>query len=332
VTGSEHIVVASPGCVFSVPSTVSIAATGGTANIFVSTSPQNCGWTATSSDAFVTITSGASGTGSGTTSISVAPNTGLARGAIVTIGGVHVAVSQAGQQNSANCASILVPTSADYSAELKIGTLTVTVPTGCQWAASTSSSFISFNPTVATRTGNGSFTYTVFGNLTGAPRSGSITVGPQPLTITQHAALGGNSLSFVSDPGDYVGQGWTLLLESPTSTFAPSLDPSLNHVSFQIQGSDGQSAMFWSLFLEAPQGQQLAPGTYLNAVTYSSQPQSAPGLWFYGSGGCGGITGQFTISDFAYGTDGSLLRLTATFEQHCGAGSPGLRGKIVYVR
>jgi len=245
-----------------------------------------------------------------------------------------VTISQAGGQTAPNCGASALPATVDYSAELKQGTVTVTIGSGCQWTATTSSPFISLNTFGSSGTGNGSFTYRVFGNLSGAPRSGGITVAQQSVTVTQHAALGGNALSFVSDTGDYIGQGWTLLHEAPTSTFSPgTLDALRNHVSFQIIGSDGLHTLFWSLDFAAPSGQSLAPGTYLNATRYPFQAPTVPGLNFSGDGrGCNNSNGQFTVTDFAYSPDGTLQRLTATFEQHCEGAGAALRGKIVYVR
>lgn len=333
ITGTTHVVIAAAPCVFAVfPTALSIASTGGTATLTVSTGP-TCRWTATSSDTFVTITSGAAGSGSGVVSISVAADAGAARSATLTIGDVRVPVTQAGGQSAPNCGAALLPAGADYSAEMKEGSVTVTIAPGCQWTASTTSTFITLNTFAASGTGNGSFTYRVFGNLTGVPRSGSIKVGQQTFNITQRAALGGNSLSFVSDPGDYIGQGWTLLHEAPTSSFSPTFDSARNHLSFRIVSSDGLDTLDWSLDFAAPKGQQLTTGTYVNATRYPFQAPTVPGLSFGGDGrGCNQLSGQFTIADFAYGADGTVQRLTATFEQHCEGGGPALRGKIVYAR
>src|SRR5262249_52773661 len=159
---------------------------------------------------------------------------GAARSATLTIAGRQVAVSQA----AGNCATVL-PLSADFSAELKRGTLSVTAPSGCQWSASSSSPFIVVDNAGGTFSGSASVFYRVFGNLTGGPRSGSIVVLQQTVNITQHAALGGNFLYFVSDAGDWIGQGWTSLQEAPTSTFTPTIDASFNHLSIGVIGSDG---------------------------------------------------------------------------------------------
>jgi Bacterial Ig-like domain (group 2) len=331
-TGSIHIAVIATACTFSVdPTSASVNSSGGLLRFFVFVSQQgtNCAWTATSSDPFVTITSGASGNGNGSVLISVSANSGASRAAFLTIAGRQATVSQA----AGNCVTSVSPSSADYSAELKQGTVKVTAPAGCEWRATSLSAFITFNPIFASGSGDGSFTYRVFGNLTGAPRSGSLSMAQQTLTVTQHAALGGNFLSFVSDTGDYIGQGWTLLHEAPTSTFTPTIDAPRNHLAVGIIGSDGLRTLNWSLDLAAPQGQQLVPGTYLNATLWPFQAPTVPGLSFSGDGrGCNTLSGQFTVTDAVYAADGSVQRFSATFEQHCEGAGAALRGQIVYVR
>lgn len=328
-TGRLHITVSLAPCTFSVsPTTVSIPAAGGTARVSVFAGA-NCDWTAASSDSFVTITSGASGIGNGVTSISVSANAGDARSAVLTVAGRQVMVSQ----SAGNCVTSVSPSNVDYSAELKRATVTVTASAGCQWTAVSTAPFISFTNVNVSGTGNGSFGYRVFGNLTGAPRSGAIQVAQQTVNVTQRAPLGGNFLSFVSDSGDYIGQGWTLLHEAPTSTFTPTSDTSRNRLSLRIVGSDGLSTLNWTLDLAAPQGQQLGPGTYLNATRYPFQAPTVPGLSFSGDGrGCNMLSGQFTITDVVYGADGSIQRLIANFEQHCEGGGAALRGTVSYVR
>jgi hypothetical protein len=329
-TGKMHITISSVPCTFSVsPTTVSIPAAGGTARVSVFAGA-NCSWTAASSDSFVTITSGASGSGAGATTISVSANAGDTRSGVLTIAGRQVTVSQ----SAGNCVTSVSPPSVDYSAELKRGTVTVTASAGCQWTATTASPFISLNSFGVSGTGSGSFTYRVFGNLMGAPRAGSIQVLQRTVNVTQRAALGGNFVSFVSDAGDYIGQGWTLLHEAPTSTFTPGAPQSSgNHIGLTIIGSDGLSTLNWTLDFAAPQGQQLAVGTYLSATRYPFQAPTVPGLNFSGDGrGCNTLSGQFTITGIVFGADGSLQQLRATFEQHCEGVGAALRGTISFTR
>jgi hypothetical protein len=73
--------------------TTTFAAAGGSASISV-TAHDNCAWTAVSSAAFLTVTQGASGVGSGIVQFSVAANTGAARTATLTITGTAITITQ----------------------------------------------------------------------------------------------------------------------------------------------------------------------------------------------------------------------------------------------
>jgi hypothetical protein len=87
----------SPGqvCTFSLSgSGQSFNTTGGTGNVTVTTS-SGCAWSATSSESWLTVVSGASGTGTGVVMYRVAANTtGLARAASLSIGGQTFTVNQ----------------------------------------------------------------------------------------------------------------------------------------------------------------------------------------------------------------------------------------------
>ncbi len=82
------------GCIYSVlPTTIPLPAIGGTTAIAVTTD-SGCAWTATSNSPFITITSGASGTGNGTVQISVKYNNGIPRSGTLTVAGQTVTVTQ----------------------------------------------------------------------------------------------------------------------------------------------------------------------------------------------------------------------------------------------
>jgi hypothetical protein len=83
------------GCTFSLSqSSQSFTATGGTGNVSVNTL-SGCTWSATSSESWLTVVSGASGTGTGVVVFQVAPNTtGQARTATLSIGGQTFTVNQ----------------------------------------------------------------------------------------------------------------------------------------------------------------------------------------------------------------------------------------------
>jgi uncharacterized protein (TIGR03437 family) len=78
------------------PISQSTGASGGTGNVAV-TAATGCAWTAVSNAGFITITSGASGSGNGAVAYSVAANPGVSsRNGTVTIAGQTFSVTQAG--------------------------------------------------------------------------------------------------------------------------------------------------------------------------------------------------------------------------------------------
>lgn len=82
-------------CVYALgTTTLNMAGVGGTATIGVTTNA-GCAWTTASSSSFVSVTSGASNSGPGTVSLTVAENSGDARSATLTVAGQTVNVNQA---------------------------------------------------------------------------------------------------------------------------------------------------------------------------------------------------------------------------------------------
>jgi BACON domain-containing protein len=85
----------SGGCTYSIsPQSQNFSAAVGSGNVSV-TAGTGCNWTATTSDNWISITSGSSGTGNGTVSYSVQPNGGLAHTGTMTIAGQPFTVTQA---------------------------------------------------------------------------------------------------------------------------------------------------------------------------------------------------------------------------------------------
>ena len=74
-------------------SSATFPASGGSGTVNIITT-SGCGWTAASNAAFLTITSGASGTGNGVVGFSVAANTGAARSGTLSIAGQTFTVNQ----------------------------------------------------------------------------------------------------------------------------------------------------------------------------------------------------------------------------------------------
>ena len=165
------------------PVSASFPAAGGTGSIAVTASASSCDRSASSDASWLTVTSGASGSGSGTIAYTVAANnTTQPRTATLTIGGQPYTVTQA----SANCTYLLTPALRTWPAAGGSGSFSVT--TGCTWTAvSNNPDWLQVSPGAA-GAGNGAVNYTVAPNPNAAPRSGSITVGDQVFNVTQLGA------------------------------------------------------------------------------------------------------------------------------------------------
>ncbi len=172
------------------PTSQSFSSAGGTGTVTV-TAPAGCPWTAASDSAWITITSGASGSGDGPVGYSVAVNTGVARSGTLTVAGQTVTVSQ----DVAGCAYLISPTSQSFAVTGGSGTVTVTVTAGidCAWTAVSNAAWITVT-SGATGTGNGSVGYEVSANLNAA-RSGTVTVAGQTFTVRQDAFVCSYSIS-----------------------------------------------------------------------------------------------------------------------------------------
>jgi hypothetical protein len=94
ISGVNFTVTPGSGCTFSInPISQTLTAAGGTGSTTV-TAGVGCAWTAVSNDAWITITSGAAGSGGGTVSYTVAANIGIARTGTITIAGQTFTVTQ----------------------------------------------------------------------------------------------------------------------------------------------------------------------------------------------------------------------------------------------
>jgi uncharacterized protein (TIGR03437 family) len=171
---------AAAACTYAItPTSANVAATGGTGMVAV-TAGTGCMWTATSNAGFITITSGASGTGNGTVAYTVATNTGAARTGTLTVAGLTFTVNQAA---GTQCTYAVIPTSTNVGATGGTGSVSVTTAAGCTYTATSNAAFITIT-SGASGTGNGTVTYTVAAN-TGAARTGTITIAGQTFTVNQ---------------------------------------------------------------------------------------------------------------------------------------------------
>ena len=220
--------VVTPGvtCNFALSSnTQTFLASGGSGTVNVITG-SSCGWTAASNAGFITVTSGASGTGNGTVGFTVAANTGAARNGTLTIAGQTYTVNQ----NAGTPGSIAITTSPDlppgnvgssYGVTLSatggtapyVWTLSGTLPPGLNLNGTQGT--ISGTPTAV---GTYGFSLTATDHV-GAHQSQNFTI------LINPASASGFTITNVSFPSGVVGTAYQQLLTSSggcATPFSPS--------------------------------------------------------------------------------------------------------------
>jgi len=170
-------------------------------------------------------------------------------------------------------------------------------------------------------------------NLPGTNTFATVKVGAASATFQASTVLaaGTNILYFHSNPGDFIGQGQQRGMYAGTGFVlapAPGAVPGRNlhnGISFSISGG-GQS---WTLDFSGPNGAQLAPGSYENAMRYPFESAGIPGLNFSGDGrGCNTLGGRFDVLEVVYNGNGTIQSFAADFVQHCEGVLPALFGQI----
>lgn len=154
------------------------------------------------------------------------------------------------------------------------------------------------------------------------------------LTIATHTVLAfpaSTSLTLVSSPGDYIGQGLTEGFDAPGATFTPGGYAQVGATAGSLWIDVTTSTENWEVMFMPPAGQQLQPGTYTNALRAPFNG-SSPGLSVTGDGrGCNNDYGSFTIYQLAFASNGSLTQLDADFVQTCeSTTAPALQGTVRY--
>ena len=145
-----------------------------------------CSWTAVSAVSWITVSSGATGSGLGSVTFAVGQNpTGAPRTGTLTVAGQTVSVTQA----AGSCSYSVTPTS--FTVDPIAGTRTVSVVAGtqCGWSSTTQATWISVT-SGASGSGIGAVTFAVEANPSSTPRTGVLSIGGQAITITQGASGG----------------------------------------------------------------------------------------------------------------------------------------------
>ena len=184
-----------PPCIYTInPASANVAEQGGPATATVTTAA-NCTWTATSNVPWITVTSGASGSGNGSVAYTVAGNSGTARQGALTIAGQTLTITQAAV--TPTCSYTINPGSADVASGAAAGpAVTVTTTAGCAWTATSNAQWLTVT-SGASGNASGTVGYNVAAN-TGSARNGTLTIAGHTFTVTQAAPA--PSCTFSIDP------------------------------------------------------------------------------------------------------------------------------------
>lgn len=189
-----HLAFAATPCTYGIaPMTEHFGSSGGSDSVSV-TAPDGCDWTATTTDGWIDITSGESGSGDGTVNYTVEanPNPSLRSGSI-TIAGLPFTVIQDGTI----CVYSIDPLSAHFGSAGGSDSVSVTTGDGCDWTATAADTWIDIT-SGDTGSGDGTVNYTVAPNPNPSLRTGTITIAGLPLTVIQDGNLCGYSIDPVS--------------------------------------------------------------------------------------------------------------------------------------
>jgi uncharacterized protein (TIGR03437 family) len=162
-----------------------VGAGGGTLNVGVKTR-SGTQWTATSGATWVRVTSGATGTGDGTVTLTVERNGGPPRSGTVYVAGQKYAVHQDGTPSgaTAGCNYLIQPTSASAAAGGASGIIQVITAPNCAWRAEKAASWLTIR-SGESGTGNGAVSWAAAANNTGDPRSAAVVIAGQSVAINQ---------------------------------------------------------------------------------------------------------------------------------------------------
>jgi hypothetical protein len=183
--GGEIFTVSQAGtsCAYTIsPTSQTVAAVGGTGTITVATT-SGCAWTATSSTSWLTISSGATGTGNGSVGFTaLASSLSTSRTGTITAAGKTFTVTQ----SASTCSFSVSPLLVTLSSTAITSSVTVTTATGCAWSATETATWLSISSGTG-RTGSGSLSFSATAN-TGASRTATMTVAGKAITVSQSAA------------------------------------------------------------------------------------------------------------------------------------------------
>ncbi|HYV32964.1 MAG TPA: BACON domain-containing carbohydrate-binding protein, partial [Candidatus Binatia bacterium] len=182
--GAGGVSEATAACTYSISPTSRTHGYGAATNsVSVTASSGLCAWTVANTNAWITVISATSGTGSGTVLYTVAANPSpIGRTGLVVIAQKNFTVRQQGTV----CAYSISPTNRTHGYGAATNFVSVTAPSGCPWVALNTNDWITItSPTSGM--GDGVVNYVVAANPSASERTGVVLLAGQPFTLTQRA-------------------------------------------------------------------------------------------------------------------------------------------------
>ena len=171
-------------CTFTLtPTTFAVGSIASLRTLSIITGTQ-CSWTAVSAVSWITVSSGAAGSGIGSVTFAVELNpTGAPRSGTLTVAGQTVSVTQ----QAGSCTYAVTPTSFTVSPVSGSRTVSMVTGTQCGWSSTTADTWIAVT-SGASGSGIGAVTFSFEANSSDTPRTGALSIGGQTVTITQGGA------------------------------------------------------------------------------------------------------------------------------------------------
>ncbi|HEX7085028.1 MAG TPA: BACON domain-containing carbohydrate-binding protein [Vicinamibacterales bacterium] len=228
-----------PACTVSIANaTRTFDRNGGTGSAAVR-APEGCPWSSVSDAPWLTITDGQSGSGNGTVRYTAAANTATAsRTATINVAGDEIVVTQTGVTP---CTYQLSRSSVSFPATGGNDTIRVDTAPDCEWTATSSASWLTIT-SGSSGTGDGTVGITAAPHPGLTPRTATVTIAGQQVTVTQAALVCQYELSDRSESFDEDGGTGTVDVDTASACgwTATSGAPWLTITSGASGTGDGQ--------------------------------------------------------------------------------------------
>ena len=246
-------------CTYAIDPEVLAFGEGGGQGVVAVTTEEDCPWTASTTAPWISLTSGSGTVGSGTLVYDVAANTGPGRSAIIEIANRIHSVTQA---SGNGCTTEVAPLEAAYPAAGGNGTIAITTPPGCPWAASSTVPWLVLT-SPSTGVGSASLSYTISPNA-GIMRFGAVLVDDQIHDVSQMGIDDCASGYGADDGTPENGYGWGTGAAFVQRFTPPSVPFVLDEVCTAFTQAGADSTLSYQVVIYDDDGPGGGPGTLLD--------------------------------------------------------------------